>query len=81
MAKPMAKRPKESQHNVEFAKGGKGGENTMFPQQSSDPAEKGQTRDTSRTDNLSDKFAVGGKGKMFGYTGALPARDGLTSAR
>jgi hypothetical protein len=68
----------EKTHNVEFAKGGK---THMFPQQSSDPAEAGETRDTTAKDNLKNGGAVGGKTKMFGFTSALPAQGGITSAR
>jgi hypothetical protein len=77
----------EKSHNVEFAKGGKGGENTMFPPQSADPAEKGETRDTTRTDDnphpgmTADHGAKGGSTKMFGYAASQPATAGITGAR
>ncbi len=68
----------KSEKHADFAEGGK---THMFPQQSSDPAEKGHTADTTAKDDLSNKFASGGKTKMFGFTGADPAQAGMTSAR
>lgn len=68
----------EKSHNVEFAKGGK---THMFPQQSADPAEKGETRDTSGKDTLRNGGAEGGKTKMFSYSPAVPATAGITGPR
>lgn len=70
---------KEKSHNVEFAKGGK---THMFPEQASEPAPEGVTRDPTRDDTVpGDKFAKGGSGKMFGYEGSVPATAGQTGAR
>lgn len=73
----MARKSKvENAHNVEFAKGG----NThMFG-----PQKAGEQKEGETAHDVSDgggKFASGGKGKMFGYTGSLPAKAGITSAR
>jgi hypothetical protein len=73
----MAKMTKEkSEHDVTFAKGG----NTkMFPQQYAAEQEEGETgHDTSGSGG---KFATGGSGKMFGFTGSQPAKSGQTGAR
>lgn len=74
----------EKTHNVEFAKGG----NTpMFGHGEVTPSELQageQTPGQTAKDNeggSGEKFASGGKGKMFGYTGSLPAKAGVTSAR
>ena len=77
--KAQASRPKESQHNVEFAKGG----NThMFPAQAAEEAPSGVTRDQSAADGAPGaKFASGGKGKMFSFAGSESAQAGKTSAR
>lgn len=74
-----AKVTKETTKNVEFAKGG----NThMFTEQAAEPQKSGHTADTTGPDNApGDKFACGGKGKMFGFAGAQTARSGITSAR
>lgn len=67
----------ESEHNVEFAKGG----NTpMFGKQQAEPMKSAQTGDPGTTGKGAE-FAKGGSGKMFGFTGAEPARAGITSAR
>jgi hypothetical protein len=67
----------ERSHDVTFAKGG----NThMFGEQAAGeqtPAETGKTQDSAP----GDKFASGGKSKMFGYQGSVAARSGITSAR
>jgi hypothetical protein len=73
-----AKVKKETSHNVEFAKGGK---DHMFPEQAADRQEPGHTADQTATDNKGQKYAEGGKGKMFGYAGSQPAPAGKTSAR
>lgn len=68
----------EKTHDVEFAKGGHS--NHMFGEQAAGeqtPAETGKTQDSAP----GDKFASGGKSKMFGYQGSVAARSGITSAR
>jgi hypothetical protein len=68
---------KEKQHNVEFAKGG----NThMFGAQKVGAQKSGVTQ-TDAGDGSGEKFASGGKGKMFGFAGSQPAEAGKTSAR
>ncbi len=73
----MAAFTKKSAHNVEFAKGG----NTpMFgPQKSGEQAAGVTEHDV--TSGGGDKYACGGKTKMFGYAGSQPAQAGKTSAR
>ena len=72
-----AKTKQESEHNVEFAKGG----NThMFGQQAAGPDKPGDTgKDQSPAPGA--KFASGGSGKMFGFNPAVPATAGQTGAR
>lgn len=73
----MAAFTKKSEHNVEFAKGG----NThMFGAQKVGEQAPGVT-ETDSGDGSGDKFAKGGSGKMFGYSGSQPAQAGKTSAR
>lgn len=68
---------KETEHDVEFAEGGK---THMFGEQEADTAEKGETgKEDDR--GPGDKYAAGGKTKMFGYTPSLPARAGITGPR
>ena len=68
---------KEKQHNVEFAKGG----NThMFGAQKVGAQKSGVT-ETDAGAGSGEKFASGGKGKMFGFAGSQPAEAGKTSAR
>ena len=71
----------ETSHDVAFAKGG----NTkMFGEQeagSRTSADKGPSTGKPDSSGPGEKFAEGGKGKMFGFQGSLPARDGITSAR
>ena len=65
--------------DTEFAKGGK---THMFGEQNADEQKPANTsHDTSPETGPGDKFAAGGSGKMFGYTGSLPARADITSAR
>lgn len=72
----MANIHKEKTTNTEFAKGG----NTpMFGPQKVGEQKPGETSHDV-TDGGS-KFASGGSGKMFGYTGSQPAQSGITSAR
>jgi hypothetical protein len=79
----------EKQHDVTFAKGG----NTkMFGEQGADEQKAGGTAHKTGNDQgpadpagggpvVGDKFASGGSTKMFSFAPALPARDGITSAR
>lgn len=67
----------EKSHDVTFAKGG---DTHMFGEQSAG-AQKPATTAHSETPAPGAEFAKGGSGKMFGFSGALPARDGITSAR
>jgi hypothetical protein len=74
----MANVHKEKTTNTEFAKGG----NThMFGPQAAGEQKPGETEHDVKGGAPGAKFASGGSGKMFGYTGALPARSGITSAR
>lgn len=80
-----AKFKKETVKNTEFAKGG---DTPMFGQgdrtttAGSDAAGSQKPGETSHdTSGAGGKFAAGGGGKMFGYTGSQPARAGITSAR
>lgn len=68
---------KETSRNTEFAKGG----NThMFgPQKAGQQAPATTAHDAGAYSD--DKFACGGKGKMFGFAGAQPAKAGITSPR
>ena len=68
---------KETSHNVEFAKGG---DTKMFGEQQANDDKPGSTGKPD-VGGKGAEFASGGKGHMFGFTGALPARDGITSAR
>lgn len=65
----------ETSKSATFAEGG----NTpMFGQQHVGEQKPGGTAHDVGSDG---KFAVGGSGKMFGFSGSMPARDGITSAR
>lgn len=67
----------ETSHDVTFAKGG---DTHMFGEQQAgeqSPAQTGKNGDKGK----GAEFAKGGSGKMFGFQGSLPARDGITSAR
>jgi hypothetical protein len=68
---------KEKQHNVEFAKGG---DTHMFGPQKVGAQKSGVT-ETDAGAGSGEKFASGGKGKMFGFAGSQPAEAGKTSAR
>jgi len=72
----MAAFLKKTEKSADFAKGG----NThMFgPQKAGEQDAATTAHDV--TDG-SDKYACGGKGKMFGYSGSQTARAGITSAR
>lgn len=72
-----AKVKKETTRNTTFAEGG----NThMFGPQKAGQQASGETAHDAGA-NSGDKYACGGKTKMFGFSGALPARSGITSAR
>ena len=71
----------EKTHNVEFAKGG---DTHMFGEQEAGSRTGGdKSPSTGKPDDAGpgEKFAAGGKTKMFGFQGAIPAREGITSAR
>ena len=71
----------EKTHNAEFAKGGK---THMFgEQEAGERTASDKSPSTGKPDSSGpgDKFAEGGKTKMFGFQGAVPAREGITSAR
>lgn len=68
---------KETQRNVEFAKGG---DTPMFSEQQAEPMKAGQTGDPGATGKGAN-FAKGGTNKMFGFHGAEPQQAGRTSAR
>lgn len=82
----MAEKTKvESSHNVEFAKGGttpmfgQGDRSVTAGPEAAGSQKPGVTEhDTS---GGGGKFAVGGSGKMFGFSPALPAKAGQTGAR
>ena len=74
----MAAFTKKSEHNVTFAKGG----NTpMFGKQAAGEQRPGVTEHDAEGGAPGDKYACGGKTKMFGYSGSQPAQAGKTSAR
>lgn len=71
----------EQTHNVEYAEGGDKhmfGEQVAGPRTGSDKSASSGKPDSS---GPGEKFAKGGSGKMFGYTGALPATAGISAAR
>jgi hypothetical protein len=76
----------EKSHNVEFAKGGDthmfgSGDHTKAAP--SDAAGEATPAHTGK-DNAGgsgDKFASGGKTKMFGFAGSQPATAGISAAR
>ena len=75
----MAKVKTEKTTNVTFAKGGN---NPMMPPQAAEPAEKGETSDTSMKDSApGPKFAAGGSNKMYGFAPSATATAGKSSAR
>jgi hypothetical protein len=73
----MAAFTKKTEKSAEFAKGGK---THMFGEQEAGEMPSGTT-DKGDESGPGEKFAKGGSGKMFGYSGALPARAGITGAR
>ncbi len=81
----MAAFTKKTEKNAAFAKGGttpmfgKGDRTVTAPSDAAGTATPGETY--KDPENSGGKHAEGGKTKMFGYTGSLPARGGITSAR
>lgn len=82
----MANFTKKTQRNVEFAKGGdtpmfgKGDRTVTAPHDAAGSKNPGDTDQADNSDS-GGKYAKGGSTKMFGYTGAEPAKAGITSAR
>lgn len=72
-----AKFHKETTKNTEFAKGGS---THMFGAQKAGQQASGETAHDAGAGS-GDKFACGGKGKMFGFSGSTPAQAGITSPR
>lgn len=76
---------KQTEHNVEFAKGGntpmfgKGDRTVTAPSDAAGEQKPGVTEHDP--EGSGDKFAKGGSTKMFGYAGSMPAEAGKTSAR
>jgi hypothetical protein len=72
----------EKTKNVEFAEGG---DTHMFGEQEADKdtGTSGNHPSSGKPDarGPGDKFAAGGKNKMFGFAGALPATAGISAAR
>jgi hypothetical protein len=67
----------EKTHNVEFAKGG---DTHMFGEQEANKQRPGYA-EKADAHGPGSKFAEGGKNKMFGFAGALPATAGISAAR
>jgi len=80
---------KKNEKKADFAKGGntpmfgKGDRTTTAPADGAHGKGSGTTDQGASGPGPStgEKFASGGSGKMFGYTGALPAQAGITGAR
>jgi hypothetical protein len=71
----------ETSHDVTFAKGGS---THMFGEQvAGERTGSDKSPSTGKPDSSGPgaEFAKGGSGKMFGFAGSMPARDGITSAR
>jgi hypothetical protein len=71
----------EKTKNVEFAEGGT---THMFGEQEAGErtgADKSPSTGKPDSSGPGEKFASGGKGKMFGFAGALPATAGISAAR
>jgi hypothetical protein len=71
----------EKTHNVDFAEGG---DTHMFGEQEAGPrtgADKSPSTGKPDSSGPGDKFAMGGKDKMFGFNPAVTAQSGITSAR
>jgi len=81
----VRKKKVESERDVEFAEGGdtpmfgKGDRTVTDTGDAAGPQTPGRTE--QHPDKPSGKFAEGGKGKMFGYSPSVPAKDGQTGAR
>lgn len=81
----MAGFMKKTEKSADFAKGGNtpmfghGDRTTTAPSDAAGPQTSGVTEHDPKGEG--GKFASGGSGKMFGYSGSLPARAGITSAR
>jgi hypothetical protein len=75
----MAAFKKETTKSAKFAEGGHG--NHMFGEQAAGSQKPGETSHDVGGGAPGAKFAEGGKGKMFGYAGSMPAQAGITSAR
>ena len=67
----------EKTHNVEFAKGGT---TSMFGEQEAGDQQPGFAEKPDQR-GPGSKFAEGGKNKMFGFAGALPATAGISAPR
>ncbi len=77
---------KQSEHNAEFAKGGNTpmfgqGDRTTTAHSDAAGEQKPGVTEHDPDGGSGDKFACGGSQKMFGYSGSMPARGGITSAR
>lgn len=71
----------EKTHNTEFAKGGT---TKMFGEQEAGSrvsADKSPSTGKPDSSGPGEKYAEGGKGKMFGFNPAVTAQAGITSAR
>ena len=71
----------ESSRNADYAEGGT---TKMFGEQEAGSRTSGdKSPSTGKPDDRGpgEKFAAGGKGKMFGFAGALPATAGISAAR
>ncbi len=82
----MAAFLKKTEKNAPFAKGGttpmfgKGDRTVTAPSDAAGEQKPGVT-EHDPDGGSGDKFACGGSQKMFGYSGSMPARGGITSAR
>jgi hypothetical protein len=75
----MAAFKKETSKSKSFAEGGHS--NHMFGPQAAGSQKPGTTEHDVGGGAPGAKFATGGKGKMFGFSGAMPAQAGITSPR
>lgn len=81
----MANFTKKTERQAEFAKGGNtpmfgsGDRTTTAASDAAGSQKPGVTEHDSQGNG--GKFAKGGSGKMFGFSGSEPARPGITSAR
>ncbi len=70
---------KFTEKKADFAEGG---DTPMFGHQNAEEQKPGGTaHNTGGGTGTGAQFASGGTGKMFGFTGSLPAQAGITSAR